>query len=184
MRELSLNILDIAQNSVRAEATAITITLMEDAEGWLTFEIADNGKGMDAETVRRVSDPFYTTRTTRRVGLGLPFLRLAAEQTGGSLEIRSTPRGEGEDHGTVVRAVFNMKHIDAAPLGDMISTLCVLLQGQPQINWLYIHTTPRGEVRLDAEELRAVLGEDISLDETEVINWIRDYLDEQYSTLD
>ncbi|MBO5645485.1 MAG: sensor histidine kinase [Clostridia bacterium] len=183
MRELSLNILDIAQNSVRAEAKNIEIQLLEDINGWLTFRITDNGKGMDAETVRRVSDPFYTTRTTRRVGLGLPFLRMGAEMTGGSFSIKSKPREEGEGHGTVVTAIFNMKHIDAVPLGDMISTVCVLLQGQPDIDWLYIHSTPAGEVRLDAAELRSILGEEVSLGETEVINWIRDYLDEQYSSL-
>jgi len=108
---------------------------------------------------------------------------MGAEMTGGSFSIRSKPREEGEGHGTVVTAVFNMKHIDAVPLGDMVSTVCVLLQGQPDIDWLFIHSTPAGEVRLDAAELRSILGEEVSLGETEVINWIRDYLDEQYSSL-
>ena len=92
MKELSLNILDIAKNSVTAGAKHIGILLREEADGWLTLTIQDDGKGMDEETLRRVTDPFYTTRTTRKVGMGIPLLTLAAEQTGGTVTIRSRPK--------------------------------------------------------------------------------------------
>ena len=182
MRELSLNILDIAQNSVRAGAAHITVSLAEDSAGWLTLSVIDDGCGMSAETVRRVMDPFYTTRTTRKVGLGVPLLRLAAEQTGGELTIRSVTAEENPGkHGTELCATFDTRHIDFEPLGDIVSSVCALVQGQPQIDWVFTHTTPAGEVRLDCAELREVLG-GVPLSSTEVINWIRDYLDEQYKS--
>lgn len=117
MKELSLNMLDIAENSVRAGA-ALTQLLLTETADTRTLEIRDDGCGMDAETVRRVTDPFYTTRTTRRVGMGLPLLRLAAEQTGGTLMVVSRPAAEyPQAHGTTVTAVFHTDHIDCVPLG-------------------------------------------------------------------
>ena len=115
MKELSLNILDIAENSLSAGATRVEITLAEKPDGWLTLTVRDNGKGMEKETLTRLCDPFFTTRTTRRVGMGVPLLRLAAEQTGGTLRIESET---GENHGTVVTANFQTRHIDCTPVGD------------------------------------------------------------------
>ena len=115
MQELSMNLLDIAQNSVAAGSTLTQITIAIDtAAKRLTLTIADNGKGMDEETVRRVTDPFYTTRTTRKVGLGLPLFQEAARATGGELTIRSAV-----GKGTTVEAFFTLGHIDLAPLGDL-----------------------------------------------------------------
>lgn len=182
MKELSLNILDIAQNSVKAGAKDIDIRLTETADT-LTIEITDDGCGMDAEAVRGVIDPFFTTRTTRNVGLGVPLLKLAAEQTGGGIEISSvSERDDPRRHGTRVTANFNKNNIDFTPLGDIVSTVTALIQGSPGIEWRFIHETPAGKVELDTRELRQVLG-DVPLDNFEVIKWVEDYLKEGYASL-
>ncbi|MBR7184742.1 MAG: sensor histidine kinase [Clostridia bacterium] len=180
MKELSLNILDITQNSITAGASEIAITLDEDAAGWLTLVIADNGCGMTEEVLRRVRDPFYTTRTTRKVGMGISLLQLAAEQTGGALTIDSVHESvDPLAHGTTLRATFDTKSIDFPPLGDIVDTLCVTIQGHPEIDYVYTHTTSARTVRLNTAELREVLC-DVSLGEFAVIEWIREYLTEQY----
>lgn len=178
MKELSLHILDIAQNSVSAGAKHIGISLTEDENGMLTFRITDDGCGMSEETVKRVTNPFYTTRTTRKVGLGLPLLKLVAEQTDGSFSIESST--EEPNRGTTVTAVFNSRHIDFPPLGDMIGTVCLLLQGSPDRDWLYEHQTPRFHVTLSVAEMREVLGEDVPINSYEVLEWVKEELREQY----
>lgn len=183
MKELSLNILDITQNSVTAGAANISILLSETDDGWLALTITDDGCGMSEETLRTVMDPFYTTRTTRKVGMGIPLLKLAAEQTGGKLEITSKDIASSpEDHGTVLKATFDTKHIDMTPVGDMVSTIEVLIQGHPEIDYVFMHKTPRFSVSMDTRELRAVLG-DVSLGEFEVLMWVREFLSEQYEHL-
>ncbi len=178
MKELSLNILDITKNSVSAGADNIKISLNTDDNGILTLMIKDDGCGMSEETVKNVTDPFYTTRTTRKVGLGLPLLKLAAEQTGGYLKIVSS---ENEaDHGTTLEAVFDTKSIDFMPVGDIISTVCILIAGSPEIDFSFTDVSLSHNVSLDTSELRAVLGEDISLAEPEIQAWIAEYLKEQY----
>lgn len=180
MKELSLNILDIAMNSVKAKADTVSITLTETDETF-TMSISDNGCGMKKDFLETVTDPFSTTRTTRKVGMGIPFLKLAAEQTGGSFEITSKHESEYPNaHGTVTSAVFNKGNIDFTPLGDIVSTVTTLIQGSPDIHWIFSHTTPKGEVSLDTNELKEVLG-DVPLDNTEVILWIKGYLEEAYS---
>lgn len=182
MKELSLNILDIAMNSVKAEADTVKITLAETDESF-EMSISDNGCGMKEDFLKTVTDPFSTTRTTRKVGMGIPFLKLAAEQTGGSFSIKSKHESEYPDaHGTVTQAVFNKNSIDFTPLGDIVSTLVTLIQGSPDIHWVFVHTCPRGEVSLDTDELKAVLG-DVPLDNTEVIIWIKSYLEEAYAEM-
>lgn len=182
MKELSLNILDIAENSVKAGATLITVSLTQ-AGNVLTIEITDDGCGMDAETVRRVTDPFYTTRTTRKVGLGLPLLKLEAEQTGGTLTVTSRTAAQCPDgHGTTVRATFHTDHIDCMPLGDVTATLLTLIQGHPQEELAFSHRTDLGTVTLDTRQLREVLG-DVPLDTYEVLKWIEGYLREQYQSI-
>ena len=178
MKELSLNILDVAKNSVRAGATTISIAIRTDANGILTLTITDNGCGMDAETLERVTDPFYTTRKTRGVGLGLPLLKLAAEQTGGGLELRSSV--EAGKSGTVLEARFDTKSIDCMPMGDIVSTICILIAGSPDINFEFTDATPEGTVELYTEQLKEILG-DISLAEPEIQAWMTEYLNDQYS---
>ena len=181
MKELSLNILDIAENSVKAGAALVTLTLTETPEV-RTLCIADNGCGMPPEMVRQVTDPFCTTRTTRKVGMGLPLLKLAAEQTGGHLTVTSRTReADPEHHGTEVQAVFDPRHIDCVPLGNVTETLVTLIQGHPETDFVWLHRlSPEKTVRLDTRELRQVLGE-VPLNSFEVLQWIRDYLDEQYA---
>ena len=180
MKELSLNILDITENSVKAKATLTEIEITE-KKSELTIAITDNGTGMTPEILSSVTNPFFTTRTTRRVGLGLPLFKDAAEQTGGALKIVSRHISEFPDsHGTTVSARFDKSHIDCPPLGDIVSTLVTLIQGHPDTDFLFRHTTDKGEVTLDTRELRAVL-EDLPLDTFEVLIWIRDNLREQYN---
>jgi hypothetical protein len=147
----------------------------------LTLTIADDGCGMDAETVARVTDPFYTTRTTRSVGLGLPLLKLEAEMTGGSLTVVSRHEAESpDDHGTTVTAVFHTDHIDCPPLGDVIATVTTLIQGHPDTDFLFRHEREgREAVELDTRELREVLG-DVPLGSYEVLQWIQGFLKESY----
>ena len=179
MKELSLNILDIAENSVKAKATLTEINISEVGDT-LTLTIKDDGIGMDEQTVKSVTDPFYTTRKTRSVGLGIPLLKLAAEQTGGSLSIVSTPiTSDSEYHGTTVTAVFFKNHIDFTPLGDVISSITTLIQGHPDTDFLFTHEFKGKDISLDTRELRQVL-DDVPLDTYEVILWIRDNLKEQY----
>lgn len=176
MKEISLNVLDIAENSVKANATLTEIFIYE-AGDTLTLTIKDDGCGMNEETVKSVIDPFYTTRTTRKVGLGIPLLKLACEQTGGTLSITSSV--SETDHGTTVTAVFYKNHIDFTPLGDIISSIVTLIQGHPDTDFLFRHVTDKGTAELDTREIRAVL-EDVPLDTYEVIIWIGDNLREQY----
>ncbi len=179
MKELSLNILDITENSVKAGATLTEISLCENGDKTV-LTITDNGLGMTEEILKGVIDPFYTTRTTRKVGMGLPLLKLAAEQTGGSLEIKSKHIDEFPDnHGTTVKAVFCKNHIDCAPLGDIVETVKTLIQGHPDTDFLFTHKTENGEVVLDTRVLRETL-EDVPLNTYEVIKWIEEYLREQY----
>lgn len=182
MKELSLNILDISKNSVKAGAT-LTEILLDETDATLTLRINDNGCGMKKEMVMSVTDPFTTTRTTRPVGMGIPLLKLAAEMTDGSFKIESKHVSEyPENHGTEVTAIFNKNHIDFTPLGDVPASITTLIQGSPDADFLFKHTTPSGEVSVDTRELRATLG-DVPLDTFEVIIWIEEYLKEQYEAL-
>ena len=179
MKELSLNILDIAKNSVKAGADTVYVTLTETGDTF-TMKISDNGCGMKPDFLKTVTDPFSTTRTTRKVGMGIPFLKLAAEQTGGSFSIESKHESDyPEDHGTVTTAVFDKNSIDFTPLGDIVSSITTLIQGSPEIRWIFSHTMPGGEVELDTQDLKEVLG-DVPLDNLEVILWIKGYLEEAY----
>ena len=177
MKELSLNILDIAKNSTDAGAGEICISIVTDEKGWLTLSVSDNGCGMDENALKSAADPFYTTRKTRSMGMGLPLLRLAAEQTGGSLTIMSSTKEN--DHGTTVVATFDTSHIDFPPLGDVVSSMCVLISGHPDIDFIFLDKTPTRCVSLDTRDVRKELGR-ISLSEYEVIVWIRKYLYSQY----
>ncbi len=182
MKELSLNILDITENSTKAGATLVEISISE-KENILTLIIKDNGTGMTPEVLDSVRNPFYTTRTTRKVGMGIPLLQFAAEQTGGHLNIESTHFSVSPDaHGTTVTAVFYKNHIDFTPLGDVISTITTLIQGHPEVDFLFNHTAEGLSVELDTRVLRDVL-EGVPLDTFEVLLWIKENLAEQYNSI-
>ncbi len=174
MTELSLNILDIAQNSVSAKATRIEIKVNESrTENLMLIEIVDNGCGMSEETLKAVQDPFYTSRTTRKVGLGIPFFKLAAELTGGSFELKSE-LGKG----TTVQARFVHDSIDRPPLGDMRETMITLIKCNPELNFIYEHRVDEKKFILDMEEIRSVL-RGISPDEPEVLAFISEYFENE-----
>lgn len=177
MKEIALHALDIAQNSVTAGARHLDIGLAEEGE-IISLTIADDGRGMDPELLAAAIDPFTTTRTTRKMGLGLPLLRLSAEQTGGSLSIESSV-----GVGTTVRALFRAEHIDCPPVGDMADTITLLIQGAPELELTYVHSIGRRSFRLDTRDVRKELGADISLAEPEIVLWLRDYLQEQETLL-
>lgn len=182
MKELSLNILDIAENSVKAGATLTEIQIKETDEQ-LELKFIDDGCGMDEETVKSVINPFYTTRTTRSVGLGVPLLKLSAEQTEGSFSIESRHIDSYPDsHGTVVKAIYNKKHLDFTPLGDVTQSIITLIQGHPEKEFRFVHTFNNREVLLDTRELRQQL-EGVPLNTYEVIKWVEEYLYEQYQDL-
>ena len=175
MRELSLNVMDVAQNSVRAEASLITIDVSEsDKNDNLTISISDNGCGMTEEQVKQTIDPFFTTRTTRKVGLGVPLFKMSAEQTGGSFSIESEV-----GKGTVTTASYVKSHVDMTPLGDINSTVEILIRCNPDIDFVFNHSTDNGSFTLDTRELREVLGDDVSLDTPDVLEWINAFLEEQ-----
>lgn len=185
MKELSLNILDIAQNSIKANASLLEI-LLEETNETLRITIIDNGCGMTPEILARVTDPFCTTRTTRKVGMGLPLFKMEAEQTGGNLEISSKSIADYPDsHGTKVSALFFKNHIDFTPLGDVISTVITIIQGScDKTELIYRHIYPETglDVKLDTRILKETLGNEVPLSEPEVLQWITEFLKENYNT--
>ena len=182
MKELSLNVLDIAQNSIKARASLVEIYITETADT-IKIIVSDNGCGMKQDFLLTVTDPFSTTRTTRKVGMGIPLLKLQAEQTGGEFSITSRHEDEfPKNHGTKTEALFYKNHIDMTPLGDIIATVVALIQCNPDIDFLFEHRLENGEVTLDTREMREILG-DIPLNNMEIIVWITENLREQYNQI-
>lgn len=178
MKELSLHILDIVQNSVAAGARLIMLDLIEDVNtDLLEFSIKDDGCGMTEETLKKVTDPFTTGRTTRRVGLGIPLLKAAAELTGGGLELTSEP-----GVGTTVTARFVYDSIDRQPLGNMAETMLGLITSYENIGFVYYHRVNEKEFTLDTREIKGILGE-VSLNEPEVVLWLSGFLNENETEL-
>lgn len=174
MTEISLNILDVAQNSVRADATLISITVNANTkDDLLTITIEDNGCGMTDEQQKNVTDPFFTTRTTRRIGLGVPFFKQACEGTGGSFEIKSKL-----SEGTKVTAIFVLSSIDRMPLGDMTGTIHSLITLNQDIDFVYTYIHNERQFTLDTREFREILGADVKFSSYEVSTYIKEYLDE------
>lgn len=178
MRELSLNVLDIVQNSISAKATVIEIELLEHIEkDLLEINIFDNGKGMTEEQVKSVIDPFFTTRTTRKVGLGIPLFKMAAEMSGGRLDIKSEV-----GKGTRVYTSYGYSNVDRMPVGDMNGTVSMLIRMNPDIDFVYTHSINEKSYVLDTRELREQL-DDVPLDTPDVIEWIEEYLKENDAEL-
>lgn len=173
MTELSLNVLDVVQNSIRARSTFIKITVaVNTLKDSLLIEIEENGQGMTKEQIKKVSDPFFTTRTTRSIGLGIPFFKYAAQSTGGSFHISSEP-----GKGTRVHGTFSLSHIDRMPLGDMTGTIRTLITFNTDIDFLYSYTVDDKNFILDTREFRKILG-DMTFDLPEISAYIKEYLKE------
>jgi len=155
MEDLSLHILDIVENATTAGATFVEITIQEDKEAdLLTLTIRDNGRGMTEEMARKARSPFGTTRTTRRVGLGIPLLEQSARETGGRLRLEST-LGKG----TCVTAVFQVSHVDRRPLGDIGATLISLIMGSPDVDFRLELRAEGADAEVDTREMRDELGD-------------------------
>ena len=172
MQELSLNILDIAQNSVVAGASLIEIELELSCTGMMSIKIKDNGKGMDKETLAAVENPFFTSRTTRKVGLGIPLFKQAAEQTGGYFTITSEVGA-----GTQVQAVFDTASIDFTPLGEVWDTVAILIQMNEAIDFVYTVRSDDGEFVCDTRQLKEVM-EGMPLSDLAVVQWIKEFIRE------
>jgi len=150
MEDLSLHILDIVENSIRAHAKKIEIKIIEEKKkDLLTIEINDDGKGMDEKTLKDVLDPFFTTKNTRKVGLGLSLLAQSAEESGGSIKIESKP-----GQGTKVKATFGYSHIDRKPLGDVHESLKVLITANPDIDFIYEYQKDNANYHLDTKGIK------------------------------
>jgi anti-sigma regulatory factor (Ser/Thr protein kinase) len=173
MQDLSLHILDIAENSINAGSSMIHISINENTDkNILVVEIQDNGKGMDDEMLKKVFDPFFTTRTTRRVGLGIPLLAQAAQESMGNLDIKTA-----EGKGTTITATFQYDHIDRKPLGDIEKTVTVLIAGNPGVDFRYSHKRNDSAYSIDTSEIREAL-EDVPLNDPRVIKYIKDDISE------
>jgi len=178
LRELALHILDIAENSISAGATQIEITIDEDFQkDILRILIKDNGKGMNPEILARITDPFVTSRTTRKVGLGIPFFKAAAEACEGALNLQSQP-----DVGTTVDVNFKHSHIDRMPLGNISDTLLTLIIGSPEIHWIYKHRVNENQFIFDDEPVKEIL-DGLPLCQPDVMKFIREMLQEGIHSL-
>jgi len=173
MLELAAHILDIAENSVRAGARLVEIIIIEDnAENLLSIEINDDGCGMTKEEIKKACDPFYTTKTVRRVGLGIPLLTDAAERAGGKLDLESI-KGKG----TRLKATFQLDHLDRQPMGDIISTLIILIAGNCDIDFLFRHRKNNRQFEMDTRDIRKEI-DDISINHPQILKYIRNVLEE------
>jgi hypothetical protein len=178
MNELSLHILDICQNSIKADANLITIIIEEDVNNnFYKIIIGDNGNGMSEKTLSEFSDPFFTTRTTRKVGMGVPLFKMAAEMCNGSFSV-----GSILDKGTVISAIFEHNHIDRAPLGEIDETLMILILNEREIDVYYEHIFNDKKYIFDTREIRKVLN-DIPFTDYSVIMWIKDNIKNGVKTL-
>ncbi len=178
MRELSLHILDIAHNSIAAKAETLRIAIIEDFEkDQLTIHIKDDGKGMDAAALKKVVDPFYTTRTTRKVGLGIPMFKAAAEQCNGHFEIKS--------HlgvGTEINATFQHGHIDRVPLGNMTETIIAIVMANIHMDLIYTHDIDGRKFTLNTRDIKKTLG-DLPINHMDVVAWLKGYIHENLMDL-
>ena len=171
MKELSLHILDITQNSIYAGAKATSIGVIEDSlADQLIITIGDDGKGMSKEVLKRVIDPYTTSRTTRKVGMGLPLLNDACKSTGGKLQINST-----EGSGTTVKAVLGLSHIDRQPLGDIVGVIVMLISANPNIKFEYTHVKNGNQFSLNTDEVNEAL-EGIPINNPEVGKMLKEMI--------
>ena len=179
MRDLSLHLLDLAQNSLTAGASLVTIRLTLGEDRMLTMVLADNGKGMSPELLARVTSPFATTRTTRKVGLGIPMMKENAEKAGGTFTLESE-----EGKGTILTCSMDTGNIDCLPLGDLSGTLLSLMLTNPLFpDFLFEGKSPKGEGRFDTREVRNALGSDIPFNEPSVAAWLKEALDEEINSI-
>ncbi len=171
MKEICENIIDIVNNSISAGATVVEIEIEENTDrDLLSLSISDNGKGIDSDTLRNISDPFFTTKSKKKVGMGTSLLKFHAELTGGNFEIESKP-----GKGTRVKATFGLNHVDRQPLGDITGTLLLFLTGNPEIHLIYKHIINGNSFILDSLEVKNALG-GVKLNRPELRTILRNYI--------
>ncbi len=179
MLTLADHILDITENSVRAGAKLIEISIDEDSQkDLLTIEIKDDGHGMHPDVLKKVLDPFYTTKTVRRIGLGLPLLKDASERSGGTFHLESQ-----ENSGTLVRATFGLSHLDRQPMGAIINTIIILIISNSQVDFFYKHRHNDRRFEVDTREIRKEI-DDIPINHPEIIKYIRSAMAEGLGQID
>lgn len=174
MRELSLHILDVAENSVKANASLVKVSVVIE-KGYLTITVEDDGKGMSEEFLSKVTDPFTTTRTTRKVGLGLPLLKQASEQANGTFSIKSTL-----GVGTTVKASFEVNNIDRMPLGNLTDTIVSLVY--PDVDFVWTYRVEGKEFVFDTREIKAQL-DGVPIDSADVLVFINSYVSENIESI-
>jgi hypothetical protein len=173
MTELSLHILDIVQNSIRAKAGKIEVAISEDTDNdFFVIKIQDDGVGMDETQLQVVTDPFFTTRTTRKVGMGIALLKQCAEQTGGSLKLSSQ-----KGYGTVLEAILRHQHVDRPILGDIAGTMTLLIGANPLIRFIYTHQTMLSSFELDTLEVLEEL-DDVPINDRDILKALKEMIDE------
>lgn len=178
MREISLHILDLVQNSIEAEATTVTLEIIEDtAKDSMIIRISDNGRGMNKKMRQLVIDPFITTRTTRRIGLGLPLMDMSTKRCGGYLNIDSTP-----GQGTVIEAMYQHSHLDRPPMGNLVETIKSILVANPVLQFSYHHTVNNRSITVSSREIDDIL-DGIPLTQPDVLVWLHGYLSDNIANL-
>ncbi|MBS3818230.1 ATP-binding protein [bacterium] len=178
MEDLSLHILDVAENSIRAQAKKITIKIQENrSKDLLSLDICDNGEGMDQKTLQKAVDPFFSTQKSRRFGLGLSLLSQAAQMANGHFSIQSQP-----GKGTKLRATFQISHLDTKPLGNIPETLTTLMMGHPEVDFQYEHKINHSKYSLDTQNIKSQLKE-IPLNSPKVLNKIKKNIKEELDNL-
>ncbi len=179
MKELSLHILDLIENSITAGAKNISLTITENlTDNVLAIAIKDDGCGMTAEKLAAVSDPFYTTRTTRNVGLGIPMFKMNTAACDGTFEMTSQV-----GVGTKLCGTFRYDHIDRAPLGDMAATITAIFMSLDSADLIYLHSYNDNQFKLDSKEMRDMLGDDVPLSDVAVLQWVEQYVAENLQAI-
>ena len=178
LRDISLHILDLTQNSIRAEAERIDISLSADRmAGLLHITIEDNGRGMSKEFLAAAEDPFTTSRTTRKVGMGIPFFKLACVQSGGKFNLDSE-----EGKGTKISGTMGIDSIDRLPLGNLGGSVKVLIMGSPAVRFVLTLSADGKKAVIDTDEIKAQLG-DVPIEEREILDWIEDFINENVANI-
>lgn len=179
LAELSMHIIDIVQNSISAGAHLIAVNILDDKEkDIIVIEVKDDGRGMDADLIKRVQDPFYTTKSHKKVGLGIPLFKQTAEHCDGSFEITSEPA-----KGTSIRATFKRSHVDLPPMGNLKDTILTLVVGEPSVDFVFNISFDGNHLFLDTREIKEEL-QDVPINHPEVIKFLREYLEENLKTME
>lgn len=174
MRELSLHILDLVQNSIEAGAHTVSLEINEDEAGYFVFRITDDGRGMSEEILKNIRDPFVTTRLTRKVGMGIPFIDMTTAQSGGKLTIKSA-KGQG----TFIEATFLKDHLDRPPLGNIIATIKTIVAGAPRLHFIFKYLVGQNCFSFDSQLMLDILGKDLDFSVPELYWWLDEYLQQE-----